>query len=148
MLQQAQAVSVWGTANPSEPITVSFQNQVIKTAADATGSWSVKLKTLKSGGWFTLTITGVPDDAVTLKNILVGDVWLASGQSNMEFGIGVDKDGKAAIAAANEPSIRLFMVPKAGTYDPQSVIRSPKPTDLLSGHWQVCAPETLAGNWG
>ena len=82
VLQRCQPVPVWGTARDGEKVTVEFENQRLSTTA-ADGKWSVNLKPLKAGGPFTMTITG--DTTVTVENLLVGDVWLCSGQSNMHF---------------------------------------------------------------
>lgn len=82
VLQQKIAVPVWGTARDGEKVTVKFQGQEASTVAKD-GRWLVKLKPLKAGGPSTLTITG--DNTITLTNVLVGEVWLCSGQSNMAF---------------------------------------------------------------
>src|SRR5437762_13671287 len=84
VLQQGMRVPVWGTAGEGEKVTVSFQGQTASTTARG-GNWQVALKPLKAGGPFTLTLRG--DNTVEVKNVLVGEVWVASGQSNMEFGL-------------------------------------------------------------
>ena len=83
VLQQGVAVPVWGTAKDGEKVTVKFQQQTVTTTAKD-GRWLVRLKPLKAGGPFTLTITG-DINTLVISNVLVGEVWLCSGQSNMAF---------------------------------------------------------------
>src|SRR6516225_11760344 len=82
VLQRGMAVPVWGTARDGEKVTVTFNGQTVSTTA-TNGRWLVRLKPMKAGGPFTMTIAG--DNSITLNDILVGEVWLCSGQSNMEF---------------------------------------------------------------
>jgi sialate O-acetylesterase len=113
VLQRGVAVPVWGTAKDGETITVEFEKQkVVTTAKD--GKWMIKLKPLKAGGPFTMKIIG--EDTITINNILVGEVWVCSGQSNMERQLG-PRNGQKPIdnwlaekAAANYPEIRYFLV--------------------------------------
>src|ERR1022692_2445885 len=92
VLQQGLDVPVWGTARDGEVVTVEFQGQKKSTKA-SDGKWMVHFKKLKPGGPFTMTISG--DNILKLENILVGDVWLCSGQSNMEVGLGAAHNAKA-----------------------------------------------------
>ena len=85
VLQRDCVVPIWGTAQDGEKITVEFTGQKVSTVAKD-GKWMVRLKPLQAGGPFTMTITG--DNTITLTNILVGDVWVAGGQSNMERPLG------------------------------------------------------------
>lgn len=133
VLQQGIAVPVWGTAKAGEQVTVKFQGQAAGTTA-ANGRWMVRLKPLKAGGPFTLTIAG--ENTVTLTNVVVGEVWLCSGQSNMAFALSRATNAAAAIATARDPQLRLFTVPHAASDSPQ--------TDP-AGAWKECAPETAAG---
>ena len=113
VLQRGVVVPIWGTANDSETVTVLFQKQKVTTVAKD-GKWIIKLKPLKVGGPFTMTIMG--KDTVTIQNILVGEVWICSGQSNMERQLGPRPPQKpiynweAEKAAANYPEIRYFSV--------------------------------------
>ena len=91
VLQRETNVPVWGTASEGESITVEFEGQKLTTTAKE-GKWKVILKPLKAGGPFTMTIKG--NNTVTIKNILVGEVWLCSGQSNMERAMIYDTSGK------------------------------------------------------
>src|ERR1051326_4455316 len=108
MLQQKIKVPVWGAAKEGEKVTVEFQEQKVSTIA-TNGAWKVVLAPLPAGGPFTLKISG--ENTITLTNILVGEVWVASGQSNMAMGLGDCIGGKEAIANATDPMLRLLTVP-------------------------------------
>src|SRR5438477_2998070 len=109
VLQRDRAVPVWGKADPGEVVRVRFGNQTNKTTADKDGQWRVNLDALHANSTpATMTISG--KNNIELKNILVGEVWLVSGQSNMQFTLAESKDGDAAVAAADHPLIRLFNV--------------------------------------
>ncbi|MCU0785423.1 MAG: hypothetical protein MUF81_15505, partial [Verrucomicrobia bacterium] len=132
VLQQGIRVPVWGTARDGEKVTVKFQGQEVSTVAKD-GRWKVKLKPLKVGGPFTLTIAG--DNTITFTNVLVGEVWLCSGQSNMGFSLSGAENAAEAIAAARDPQLRLFTVPREPAESPK--------TDL-AGSWTESAPDTAA----
>ncbi len=132
VLQQGMPVPVWGWAEDGEKVTVEFQDQTL-SAVTANGKWTVTLKSLKAGGPFEMKISGA--DTVTIKNVLVGEVWLCSGQSNMEFRMNQTTNAKEDIAAANYPKIRLFTVPR----NPQDA-----PVADVKGDWKECSPETVA----
>ena len=141
VLQQGQPVPVWGWADKGAEVSVSIAGQSASAKADDQGRWKVSLAKLETGGPHELTIKA-GDETRTLKNILVGEVWICSGQSNMEMGVGVAKDAKSEIAAANFPKIRLFTVEKHN---------EPAPLDDCKGNcrWAECSPATLAsGGWG
>src|SRR5271157_2553103 len=87
VLQQGRQVAIWGTADAGEQVTVSFEDQKQSATADASGQWKVELAPLKQGGPFEMTVAG--KNTVTLHNVLVGEVWICSGQSNMEMPVGV-----------------------------------------------------------
>ncbi len=149
VLQRGIADPIWGWAKPGQKVTVSmtgatetptkterFAVKASVTAGDD-GKWLVKIGPLKEGGPFTLTVSGPQN--VTLNNVMVGDVWICSGQSNMEMGIGAI-NAPDDIAKANNPNIRLFTVPKAAALSPR---------ELTAGQWDVCTPETVVkGGWG
>lgn len=139
VLQQGVTVPVWGTARNGEVVTVEFQGQK-KFAAAKNGRWMVHLKKLKAGGPFVMTIAG--DNVLTFTNVLVGDVWLCSGQSNMEVGMGAVHNTKEELLRANHPNLRLFVVSLNTAFEPQSTV-TPNPSNELHGHWQICTPETL-----
>jgi sialate O-acetylesterase len=132
ILQQAMPVPVWGTARDGEKVTVRFQNQEVSTVAKD-GRWSVKLKPLKAGGPFMLTIIG--DNTITLTNVLVGEVWLCSGQSNMGFKLNRAENAAEAIGKAADPELRLFTVPRGAEDSPQ--------TDL-KGSWNESSPASAS----
>jgi sialate O-acetylesterase len=133
VLQQGVAVPVWGIANDGEKVTVKFQQQTISATAKD-GRWLVRLKPLKAGGPFTLTVAG-DNNSVVISNVLVGEVWLASGQSNMAFQLARAANGAEVVAAAGDPQLRLFTVAQ-GTAD--------TPATEVRGRWQESSPETAA----
>ena len=132
VLQQSQKVRIWGSAAANEKVTVSFLNEKRGVIADSGGHWQVIIGPFKAGGPFVLTITG--SNTLTFKNVLVGEVWICSGQSNMEWPLINAKDGADAVAQANYPEIRLFTVQKN---------TSPTPLDNVSGKWVVTTPEQV-----
>jgi len=138
VLQQAQADPIWGWDTPGTKITVTFAGQTVSTTAGNDGKWSVKLAPQAANATpQTLTVTG--STTREIQDVLVGEVWLCSGQSNMEMGIGAAQNGSNEIAAANFPAIRLLKVPKLWLPEPQSD---------QAGSWKVCTPETVAqGGW-
>ncbi|MFO1477625.1 MAG: sialate O-acetylesterase [Verrucomicrobiota bacterium] len=138
VLQQGIRVPIWGTAAPGEKVTVEFEGQSVSATAGADGKWSVDLAPLKAGGPHTLTIAG--NNKIVLKDILVGEVWVCSGQSNMERHLGL-QDGQKPItnwelevAAATHPDIRQFYVNKKTALTPLSTV---------TGGWSMCSPETV-----
>lgn len=130
VLQQGMPVPVWGWADEGEKVTVEFQGQSVSATASG-GKWMVTLKDLKAGGPFEMKISG--SNTVTLKNILVGEVWLCSGQSNMEWRLSQTANAKEDIAAANYAKIRLFTVPRNATDAAEADVKA---------NWQECSPET------
>lgn len=138
VLQQNMDVPVWGTADAGEEVTVSFADQSHKTKADADGKWRIKLKPLKAAAdqkGQPLTIAG--SNTITFEDVLIGEVWLCSGQSNMYWRVNQAKDAKAEIANADYPQIRMFSVVPDG--------RSRVPSDKVLGKWQVSTPKTVSG---
>lgn len=132
VLQQGMPVPVWGWADEGEKVTVELQGQ--KASATTTGGkWMVKLKSLQAGGPFELKISGT--NVVTIKNVLVGEVWLCSGQSNMAWRLNQTTNAQADIAAAKYPLIRLFTVP----HNLQDA-----PVTDVNAAWKECTPETAA----
>lgn len=142
VLQQSQPVPVWGWASPGESVVVAFAGQEQSAVADATGKWLVQLRPLTANKQGTSLQVRSKSGTITLNNVLVGEVWLCSGQSNMEMGVGSFNDAEKEIAAAYHPAIRLFN--PANNY-------SDTPLSDVAGdaHWQVCTPQTIAtGGWG
>ena len=146
VLQEKSKLPVWGWASPGEKITVTFENQKQSTIAAADGTWRVDLdKVDPSSEVGTLAVVG--NNTITFTDVLVGDVWVASGQSNMEFGIQTDSRGKDAITNATDSKIRMFFVPWATALQPQKNIGLAPPPSPLNGKWVVCSPENMAANW-
>ena len=138
VLQQTQRNLIWGWDTPGTKVTVSFAGRSLSTTTGVDGRWSVKLAALTANATSqTLTING--SDRREIQDVLIGEVWLCSGQSNMQMGIGEAQDGAKEIAAANLPNIRLLMVPNSCKQEPQSD---------QAGVWKVCTPENIAqGGW-
>jgi len=139
VLQSGMAVPVWGTADPGEKVTVTLHGVSASTTTGADGRWRVRLKKLKAGGPYEMTIAG--KNTVTVKDVLVGEVWLGSGQSNMVFTVSKKSnpwagmlDEQGEIPAANYPQIRMFTGKETKAYEPQ--------TDI-EGEWKVCSPATV-----
>ena len=133
VLQRGQNVPVWGTANDGEKVTVEFAGQTATTTAQG-GKWKVELKPLKAGGPFSMKISG--DNEVTVNNLLVGEVWVASGQSNMEWTLNVSFQPEVEKPKAKFPQIRMITAKK---------VASLTPLDEIEGKWQECSPETVGG---
>lgn len=131
-LQRGKPMPVWGTADPGEKVTVEWRGQKVSTTADRNGKWRVTLKPMPAGGPYEMVVKG--KNTVVLKDILVGEVWVCSGQSNMEWPLFLARNGEQEVASANYPQIRLFIVPKAIADQPQE--------DLPGGEWRVCTPES------
>ncbi|MBI4023839.1 MAG: 9-O-acetylesterase [Verrucomicrobia bacterium] len=136
VLQQGRPVPVWGRALPREKITVTLNGQTVRGTANKDGKWQVQLAPLKAGGPFDMKIEG-RDSAIALKNVLVGEVWIASGQSNMAFQLSGVVHAEREISNAAFGDIRLFTLAQTATVDvPQEA----------QGCWNVCAPKA-AGNF-
>ncbi len=131
VLQQGVEVPVWGTANEGEKVTVTLQGQTVRTTAKH-GRWIVHLKRLKAGGPFEMTVTG--DNQLVVRNVLVGEVWLASGQSNMAFLLPRASNGAAAMANARDSQLRYFKVPHESVDQPQTTV---------DARWMECTPDTV-----
>ena len=130
VLQQGVAVPVWGAGKEGEQVTVKIQDQTATTTVKD-GRWLVRLKPMKAGGPFTMTITG--DNTVTINKVLVGEVWLCSGQSNMAFQLAQAANAAEVIAAAGDSQLRLFTVPYGATDTPKTEV---------PGSWKESSPET------
>jgi sialate O-acetylesterase len=138
VLQQGTSVPIWGTADPGEPVTVEIAGQTVSTTAGADGKWLVRLAPLKAGGPHTLTIAG--KNKIVLSDILVGEVWIAGGQSNMERQLGLRAgqqpidDWEKEVAGATHPQLRHFGVAQEKSLTPLATVK---------GAWVVCSPETV-----
>ena len=135
VLQQAQKNRVWGHAAANEAITVTIGEQRHGVTANAEGQWTATLDPLPAGGPLTLTIAGT--NTITFSDVLVGEVWICSGQSNMQFGVNSSYDGDLETRTAKFPKIRLISVPQVGTQEAKS--------DFAGDGWKTCTPETVGG---
>jgi len=135
VLQRDKPIPVWGKAAAGEKVIVSFSGQSLETTTTADGTWMVKLTPLAASATAqTLTVQG--SNKIELNDILIGEVWLGSGQSNMEWPMTKAVNGPAEVSAANFPQIRLFNVPR---------ISKPTPQSTCEAAWKVCNPENVAG---
>ncbi len=137
VLQRDKALKIWGWGEKEERVQVSFHGQNVKTITDSHGKWAVTLQPMTYGGPFEMKISG-EKNSISYTNILIGDVWVCSGQSNMEFPIsGWTKVNNAEqeIANADHPTIRLFTVEKSMNYLPAG--------DLKGGQWLECNAQNI-----
>lgn len=135
VLQQRFHAPIWGWAKPGEKITVTGSWGATATVtANRDGKWRVKLTTAGAGGPYDLTISAA--NTVSIRDVWLGEVWVCSGQSNMEWPLSAAKNAQAEIAAASYPGVRMFTVARA---------QSQKPKDDCAGAWQVCAPSVAGG---
>ena len=149
VLQRNKPVTVWGWADSGEKVTVSFAGQTAKTTAKSDRSWKVTLKAMPANS--TPQVMTVKGKAKTLKmdNILVGDVWVLGGQSNMEFPITKVNDGQLEIVSANFPVIRLLTMPWGKGFDSVNSFErlyewsSWSSRHFRKGYWDICTPETV-----
>ena len=136
VLQREKPIPVWGKATPNHKVEIHFKNQIVSTIAGADSNWKVNLKPENAGGPFTMQITGT--DTIQFSNIMVGEVWVCSGQSNMEMplaGWGKINNYKQEIASANYPDIRLVTIPDTTSLTPLDEV------DIQP--WEECSPETI-----
>jgi sialate O-acetylesterase len=141
VLQRGMSVPIWGTAAPGEAVKVTLNGQSRSTTAGQDGKWMLRLRKLKAGGPYEMQIQGT--NSLTIHDVLVGEVWLGSGQSNMAFTVSKKVayyagmlDEEKEIAAANYPTIRMFTVKEKKSYTPK---------DDAIGEWKICSPETVPG---
>lgn len=133
VLQQGKPVPVWGKADAGEKVTVEFAGQKKETTADSEGRWKVTLDPLATSSTpAEMIISGT--NTLRLSNIVVGEVWLCSGQSNMEWTVARSMNAEQEIAEANYPMIRHFKTPRTA---------AEKPADTVEGEWAVCSPQTV-----
>jgi len=132
VLEGGEHVPVWGWAKPEEKVTVEISGQKLATKADAKGDWRVQLEPLTSGEQLTLTVRG--ENSIVVNDVLAGEVWLGSGQSNMRLEVSRANNFEAEKAAANFPKIRMFTVAKKAIMTP---------TNDCVGHWVICDSNTV-----
>jgi len=136
VLQQGKAVAIWGWAEPGEEVmaSVSWQPMQWGVKADKDGKWRFNVTSPKAGGPYEITLKG--KNTITIKNILAGEVWVGSGQSNMQMSVESSANSREEMAAAKYPRIRLFSVEREV---------ADKPKDDCKGAWVECSPETVPG---
>jgi len=132
VLQRGIDVPVWGWADAGEKVAVVFNGQTKNATADANGKWSLKLDAMRAGGPFEMVVEG--SNRIAFKNVMLGDVWVCSGQSNMQWTVKDSDNSEEEIKNTNYPAIRLLTVPTKSTATPQ---------DNFDGQWVVCSPETI-----
>jgi len=132
VLQRGIKDPVWGWAAPGSKVTVAVAGKTATTTAGSDGTWLAKVGPLEAGGPYTLLITG--PQSVALDDVLVGDVWVGSGQSNMQMSVASSKDAAKEIAAATHGNIRLYTVPNVTALSPQQT---------EGGAWALCTPDTV-----
>jgi len=135
VLQRGIKAPVWGTADPGEKITVSIKERHVRTKAGKDGRWKIRLKKMKAGGPYEMTVTG--KNTITFANVMVGDVWVCSGQSNMAFRIASEQNIEDEIASADYPEIRMLTVGLFSRETPQYDFPGKRPV------WITCSPETV-----
>uniref|UniRef100_A0AAU6WJJ0 Sialate O-acetylesterase n=1 Tax=Chryseobacterium endophyticum TaxID=1854762 RepID=A0AAU6WJJ0_9FLAO len=132
ILQRNMPLKIWGSADAGEKVNIKFLNKTYTTSADKSGNWNIMLPELKAGGPYVMTI-----NEITLKDILIGDVWVASGQSNMELPMRrLTPLYGDEIKKANNKNIRFFTVPQKYNF------KAPQ-TELDGGKWQSTDPQTI-----
>jgi sialate O-acetylesterase len=134
VLQRDAECPVWGWTTPGAKVTVSMAGRHAVATACATGEWMAMLGPLGAGGPHTLSVRG--RKSVTVRNVMIGDVWVCSGQSNMQWPLRASNNAAEEIAAANFPNIRLFSVPRRIAHEPRKTCEA---------SWQVCSPESVGG---
>ena len=135
VLQREKPLSIMGHAAKKSKIAIDFAGNTYRTRADKNGQWQIDFPPQPAGGPFTMEITD-GREFIKLENILFGDVWVCSGQSNMEWPLRETNNAEAEIAAATDPMIRHFYVEHTGSMVPLDTLKS--------GEWQVCSPATAA----
>jgi len=146
VIQRSKPIAVWGWSTPGDKITVTFAGKAAATTAGDDRGWKVTLPAMEASSQpATMTIEG-QDGKIALENILIGDVWVLGGQSNMERPLRAVENGNLEIATANFPTIRLLTVPRI--FGPELKKDFPRAADYdsrdpLAGDWQICSPETV-----
>ncbi len=136
VIQQGIHAPAWGWANPGETINLELAGKEYSTTTDENGKWMIRLNPMKAGGPYTLTVRSSHPTKI-FENVMIGEVWLASGQSNMNFGTGSVLNAAEEIKNAHFPDIREFRTPEYISRTPIS--------DLTGGEWKTCTPENVRG---
>lgn len=134
VLQQEKHVPVWGTAEPGTIITVEFANQKKTATADADGKWRTDLEPMKASAEPQIMTVSAGGQKTQIHDVLIGEVWLCSGQSNMQWQMERTENAAEAMAKANHPLIRLYLTPKVASDTPQ---------DRVDAQWKLCTPDNI-----
>jgi sialate O-acetylesterase len=135
VLQDQIPIPVWGTADPGEAVTVTLGGTSAKATAGGDGKWEVKLPPMPaSAGAVTVTVAG--KNTLSFQDVLIGEVWVCSGQSNMAFALASAHNSKTALPQANDPQMRLFLVTRNDSHLPAADVQ---------GKWELCTPRSAAG---
>jgi len=132
VLQRDRPIPIWGWTDPGRRVEVALGGVRAEVHATRDGRWQAVLPAQVAGGPHTVTVTG--DDTITLRDVMVGEVWVASGQSNMERGVRTTDTPTTVIPAAHHPNLRLFMIPRRSAATPQTDVEA---------RWVQCTPETI-----
>jgi sialate O-acetylesterase len=138
VLQRGKPNPIWGWSEPGDTVRVQIGEHTATATAGADGKWTAKIDPPEAGGPYTIQISG--KRTVELQDVLVGDVWICAGQSNMQFGLGQARNGAEEVKNANYPQIRFYNVGERDSYSPADVPRG--------GPWRVITPEGLGGRGG
>jgi sialate O-acetylesterase len=138
VLQRGKPIRFWGWTHAGDKVQVELDGRTATAVAGADGRWEAAVKAPPAGGPYTVKITG-PAESVVLRDVLVGDVWLCGGQSNMQLGLGAAQHGADEIKAANRPQMRLFIVQRHVAYAPAAIPQ---------GSWKICTPQSVAEEGG
>lgn len=133
MLQRDMPIKIWGWGNRYETVTVSIHDQKVNTRCKKDGTWEIILSPIPYGGPYSLTVQE-KENSIKIENILIGDIWLCSGQSNMEWTVEQSANSKQEVQNANYPEIRALKVPKSIKNSPQ---------DNFNAQWEICSPSTV-----
>jgi len=137
VLQRGKPNPLWGWTKPGQKVRVEIAGHSATTVSGADGRWEATIQPPAPGGPYTVTIDG--PQHVELRDVLVGDIWLCGGQSNMELGLARTRNGAEEIKAANQPETRLYKVQSHAAYSPSAVPQ---------GRWKVCTPQTITEDGG
>jgi sialate O-acetylesterase len=135
VLQRGQEIPVWGEADPRQWVNVTFQDKKYRTKADKEGHWMLTMDAFPKGGPYTLSIS-TKKESKELENVMMGDVWLLGGQSNMEWALKNTNNGEDSIKVADYPNIRLYEVGRN--------LSLSEIDEVPEARWSVCSPETVA----
>jgi sialate O-acetylesterase len=138
VLQRGKPNAIWGWSTPGQEVSVQIAGRITKTVTGSDGRWQALVQPPTPGGPYTILIDG-PQQHRELHEVLVGDVWLCGGQSNMELPLSRSRNGNEAVKAAQNPEIRFYKVAAHSAYTP---------TAVPQGLWRICSPETVAEGGG